>query len=82
MFAARLGQFNEALDALARRPRFTVVDVFGQSRAELAGPAGAELFCPDGFHPSAKGYQRWAELLWPPVEAAAKRWRATQPAGP
>ena len=38
MFAARLGQLNEALGALARRPRFTVVDVYGQSRAELAGP--------------------------------------------
>lgn len=81
MFATRLAQLNEALGALARRPRFTVVDVFGQSRAELAGPGGAELFSPDGFHPSAKGYQRWAELLWPPVEAAAKRWRAAQPAG-
>ncbi|HEY8211564.1 MAG TPA: SGNH/GDSL hydrolase family protein [Myxococcaceae bacterium] len=81
MFAARLGQLNEALGALARRPRFTVVDVYAQSRAELAGPGGAELFSPDGFHPSAKGYQRWAELLWPPVEAVAKRWRAAQAAG-
>ncbi|HVE83345.1 MAG TPA: GDSL-type esterase/lipase family protein [Myxococcales bacterium] len=79
MFHARLLQLNEALGALARRPRFTVVDLFNLSRAELAGPTGAELFCPDGFHPSAKGYQRWAELLWPAVEAAAKRWRAAQP---
>jgi len=79
MFQTRLLQLNEALGELARRPRFTVVDLFAQSRAELATPAGKELFCPDGFHPSAKGYQRWAGLLWPAVEAAAKRWRAAQP---
>jgi acyl-CoA thioesterase I len=79
MFQARLLQLNEMLGALAKRPRFTVVDLFARSRAELATPAGAELFCPDGFHPSDKGYRRWAELLWPAVEAAAKRWRAAQP---
>ena len=78
MFHSRLVQLNEMLGALAKRPRFTVVDLFGPSHAELSTPAGAELFCPDGFHPSAKGYQRWADLLWPAVEAAAKRWRATQ----
>lgn len=82
MFLSRLRQFNDLLGALARRPRFTVVDLHGQSRAELATPQGEELFCPDGFHPSPKGYQRWTEVLWPHVEAAAKRWREAHPAEP
>jgi len=82
MFVSRLRQFNDVIGALARRPRFTVVDVYGQSRAELASPQGDELFCPDGFHPSPKGYQRWTELLWPQVEAAAKRWREAHPVEP
>jgi acyl-CoA thioesterase I len=79
MFLTRLMQFNDVLGALARRPRFTVVDLYGQSRAELASPQGAELFSPDGFHPSPKGYERWAGLLWPHVEAAAKKWRDAHP---
>jgi lysophospholipase L1-like esterase len=73
-FVQRLSQMNEVLNALARRPRFTVVDLCGLSRADLAAPSGKELFSPDGFHPSEKGYLRWAELLWPAVEAVARRW--------
>ncbi len=66
----RIRQFNRHLDALAARPRFQVVDLFGFSQREL--PSHPEYFCPDGFHPSAIGYTRWAELCLPPIREAAR----------
>jgi acyl-CoA thioesterase I len=73
VFARRIGELNERLNALARRPRFTVVDLFAFSSRELA--SHPEFFCPDGFHPSSAGYDRWADLMWPAVEGVAERWR-------
>src|SRR5713226_4329646 len=72
LFARRVQEINERLNALARRPRFTVVDVFSLTSREL--PSHPEYFCPDGFHPSPAGYDRWAELMWPAVEHIAQRW--------
>jgi acyl-CoA thioesterase I len=72
----RIREFNVHLDALAGRPGCAVVDLFVPSQRQLAGnPA---LFCPDGFHPSAQGYDGWAELMWPAVQAAAERWLASR----
>lgn len=76
VFAQRVDELNASLDALARRPRFTVVDLLGFSRRELRGHP--EFFAPDGFHPSAAGYDRWADLLYPAVEAAARAWQQEQ----
>ena len=73
---ARVREFNAHLDALGRRPRFEVVDLFSFSQREL--PAHPEYFCPDGFHPSAAGYDRWAELCWQAVERAAAHWARAQ----
>ncbi|MFN7133865.1 MAG: SGNH/GDSL hydrolase family protein [Myxococcales bacterium] len=70
---SRIRELNRFVDALASRPRFTVVDIFGYSQREL--PGRPELFCSDGFHPSAEGYERWAEVMWPAVLDAARRWR-------
>jgi len=70
----RVRAFNVHLDALSRRPRFEVVDLFSASHHELLAPN--QYFCADGFHPSATGYDRWAELCWPAVRRAA----APQPA--
>src|SRR5258708_36864913 len=72
LFVRRVQEINERLNALARRPRFTVVDVFSLTSREL--PSHPEDFCPDGFHPSPAGYDRWAELMWPAVEHIAQRW--------
>jgi acyl-CoA thioesterase I len=72
MFTRRVEEMNARIGALAKRPGFTLVDLFAFSRQEL--PAHPEYFCPDGFHPSGAGYDRWAELMWPAVEAAAKNW--------
>ena len=33
------------------------------------GRSGGGLFSPDGFHPSAEGYEEWAEQVWPAVQA-------------
>lgn len=79
MFAKRLGEINARLDALSRRPGFSVVDLYSVSRREL--PTHPEYFCPDGFHPSSAGYDRWAELMWPAVEESIGRWHAGQLTG-
>ncbi len=71
-FDQRVTEMNARIATLARRPGFTLVDLFAFSRAEL--PAHPEYFSPDGFHPSAAGYDRWAELMWPTVEVVASRW--------
>jgi len=76
LFARRVQEMNDRLNALARRPRVTVVDVFSQTAREL--PSHPEYFCPDGFHPSRAGYDRWAELMWPAVERIADQWRQSQ----
>ncbi|GAC1607038.1 MAG: hypothetical protein NVS4B10_21880 [Myxococcales bacterium] len=65
LYENRIEVFNEHAYATARRHGFTFVDLFEMSRASL--PGHPELFCPDGFHPSAEGYEQWAELLWPAV---------------
>ncbi|HZA14159.1 MAG TPA: SGNH/GDSL hydrolase family protein [Myxococcaceae bacterium] len=72
----RVREFNSHLASLAKRPRFHVVDLFSFSQREL--PAHPEYFCPDGFHPSRAGYDRWADLCWPAVERAASEWAASQ----
>jgi len=66
--SARVTGFNRHLAGLASRPRFTVVDLHSLSERELRDRP--DFFGADGFHPSGAGYQRWAELLWPSVEAA------------
>ena len=71
-FLHRVDELNGVVNALAGRPGFTVVNLFDYSRRELAGHP--EFFSQDGFHPSAQGYDRWAELMWPAVEAVARAW--------
>ncbi len=71
VISQRVQLFNRHLQALAARPNVTVVDLHSLGEAELADRP--EFFSADGFHPSGAGYQRWAELLWPSVEAAYQR---------
>jgi acyl-CoA thioesterase-1 len=74
---ARINELNAAIEALAARPRFSVVDLFAFSQKEV--PLHPEYFAPDGFHPSAVGYDRWADLLWPHVERIARAFTASAP---
>lgn len=75
-FTERVRALNRSLEAIAGRPRFQVVDLFAFSQREL--PGHPEYFCEDGFHPSAAGYDRWAELCFGPARAALEAWRAAQ----
>lgn len=72
LVTARVRQINRHFEALASRPRVTVVDLFSLSQQALRDEPG--LFSPDGFHPSAKGYDLWAEVCWPAVASVASAW--------
>lgn len=60
-------EFNEALVRQALAFGVEIVDLYGPSQEEL--PHRPELFSRDGYHPSDEGYARWAELVWPAIEA-------------
>ncbi len=77
VIGARIRELNAVIDKLAERPGFSVVDLFAFSQREM--PQHPEYFCPDGFHPSATGYDRWADLMWPHVERAAQTFRPSAP---
>jgi lysophospholipase L1-like esterase len=60
--------FNEKLEAIAKRYELFVVDTYAETQRVI--PAHPEFFSEDGFHPSAEGYEYWAEAMWPTVKAA------------
>jgi lysophospholipase L1-like esterase len=74
-FHERLEQMNGELHALMKRPRFKVIDLYSLSRRLL--PGSPDYFSPDGYHPSGKAYELWAETLWPEVERVARVWQAS-----
>jgi lysophospholipase L1-like esterase len=67
--ARRIEAFNAAIARAAERHGFLVADVWATTRRALRD-RGEELFGADGFHPSAEGYEVWAEAMWPAVERA------------
>jgi len=69
LLSQRADAMNVHIHALETRSRFKVVDLCLFSRDELA--RHPEYFSDDGFHPSAAGYDRWADLMWPTVSALA-----------
>lgn len=66
-YQRRIELFNEHLESAAALHGVLLIDLFTLSRERLQD--GNDLFSPDGFHPSAKGYETWAELIWPPLES-------------
>jgi len=62
-YERRIELFNEHVTATAARHKLSLVDLYGWSRRAL--PGHPELFSPDGFHPSALGYDVWAEQMFP-----------------
>jgi lysophospholipase L1-like esterase len=72
MLRARIEGLNAVIGSLGQRPRFEVIDLFSLSQQVL--PTRPDFFCPDGFHPSAAGYDHWAEVLWPHVEKVSRGW--------
>ena len=67
MYERRIELFNEHVTATAARHRLTLVDLYAWSREVL--PGHEELFSRDGFHPSALGYEVWAERMAPHIES-------------
>jgi lysophospholipase L1-like esterase len=72
-FTDRARHLNGILAAQMQRPGFEVIDLFAFSQRELS--AHPEYFSADGFHPSAEGYARWAELCLPSAMTALEAWR-------
>lgn len=62
---ARLGQFNKAIEGIARRHATPLVDLYKLS-GEITG-SRPEFFSSDGLHPSDLGYAHWAEAIWPVI---------------
>jgi lysophospholipase L1-like esterase len=64
----RLGQFNKAIEDIARRHAVPLVDLYKLSGETLQ--SRPEFFSSDGLHPSDLGYAHWAEAMWTVVEPA------------
>jgi|SRR5438067_4533321 len=62
LYEKRIEIFNEHVTATAARHHLAPVDLYSWSRELL--PEHPEFFSPDGFHPSAYGYQVWAERMF------------------
>lgn len=60
--------FNRKLEEIAARHGAIVFDVYTITHEQL--PAHPEFFSADGFHPSDKGYEFWAEKMWPTIARA------------
>jgi acyl-CoA thioesterase I len=58
-------RFNRKLEEIAGRIGVVVFDVFSITHEQL--PLHPEYFSADGFHPSDRGYELWAEQMWPTV---------------
>jgi lysophospholipase L1-like esterase len=66
--AADVVALNAELAAVAARRGVPVADIYRVSREQLFG--NPDLISIDGFHPSAAGYEVWAEAMFPVVRAA------------
>ncbi len=66
--ARRLAAYNATLRMVAERHGFAIAELEAASRRAFTGHP--ELFAKDGFHPSARGYEAWANVLLPVVQAA------------
>jgi lysophospholipase L1-like esterase len=66
--AERIMLFNRRIEEIASRHGLMVVDAFKATHETI--PSRPEFFSDDGFHPSDKGYEYWAEMMWPTVKKA------------
>lgn len=58
-------EFNGKLAEIAAAHGVIVFDVYTITHNVL--PSHPEYFSGDGFHPSDKGYELWAERMWPTI---------------
>ncbi|WIG96624.1 SGNH/GDSL hydrolase family protein [Myxococcus sp. SDU36] len=71
LYEGRLEPFNAAIAKVARVHGMHHVDLFTASKAMI--PKGPHFFSEDGFHPSAEGYEEWADLMLPTVQTLVRR---------
>jgi lysophospholipase L1-like esterase len=64
----RITLFNKRIDEIASKYGLLVVDAFKATNEIIT--SHPEFFSSDGFHPSDKGYEYWAEAMWPTVKKA------------
>ena len=62
-------QVTRAIEEVARARRVPVVELAEETGHFFADEPGRH-FSPDGFHPSASGYERWAEAIFPVLRSA------------
>jgi lysophospholipase L1-like esterase len=55
--------FNQKLEEIASRHKVSVFDVYTITHEHL--PSHPKFFSDDAFLPSDKGYEFWAEQMWP-----------------
>ena len=67
-YERRIKLFNERIAEIAARHNLLLVDAYAATHETI--PAHPDFFSEDGFHPSAKGYETWAEVMWPTVKTA------------
>lgn len=60
--AARVDAYNDVIAAVARKHDLRVFDLCRMTREQL--PSHPEYLSADGYHPSDRGYEVWAEGLW------------------
>ena len=61
----RIVEFNQKLEAIALAHEVILVDIYTITHQQK--PLHPEFFSADGFHPSDKGYELWAEHMWPTI---------------
>ncbi|WP_233602457.1 SGNH/GDSL hydrolase family protein, partial [Corallococcus sp. CA047B] len=71
LYEGRIEPFNEAIATVARAHGLHLVDLYTASREMI--PRRSDFFSPDGFHPSAVGYEEWADLMLPVVRTLVQR---------
>jgi lysophospholipase L1-like esterase len=75
----RIEAYNATIRTIAERHGFHLADVHAETRRAMKEQS--DLWARDGLHPSAKGYDLWADAMWPAVEGAlAPRFQARPPA--
>ncbi len=74
-FRRRAELFNRLIVEIVSRHRLPLVELFLASRAAIESHPG--FFSSDGLHPSDRGYEFWAEKMWPVVEKAIHEGQAS-----
>jgi acyl-CoA thioesterase I len=65
-YSRRIALFNERINEIASRYGLLLVDAFKATHEVI--PSNPDFFSEDGFHPSDRGYEYWAEAMWPTVK--------------